>query len=294
MAGKHRGHRILMLSRAGRFTLVAIVGAFIIAGLSCGSAPDAPEYDNPIIPDDPNFELPQTTIISGPIDGAVIDTHAVTFTWKGNQANMIFAHQLNEAGQLIEVGWSDWATDTTATFQYLDEGDYLFEVQGQYASGVIEDTAAFRNYTIDDIHGPALRLYPRYQQVNVGSEFSLEVMLEEVANVFAVKVILVFDPAALQVSNVEVYEDSRSLLKANGGTVIPFSSYDNAVGTITIEVATATGDPPGVSGTGAVAKITVAASSYGQLYFGPATSLRDTANGEIAISETVRAVVEVQ
>ena len=279
-----------MLSRASRITLFAITGAFIIAGFSCGSAPDAPEYDNPIIPDDPSYEPPQTTILSGPVDGAVVDSHAVTFTWAGNQNSMTFSYSLNEGA------WSDWGTDTAATFQYLDEGAYLFEVQGQYASGMIEDTVAARGFTIDDIHGPALWLYPRYQQVDVGSEFSVEVMLEEVENVFAVKAVLGFDPSKLQVSNIEVYEDSRSLLKANGGTVISFSSYDNALGLVTCEVATATGDPPGVSGTGTIARVTFTAVGRGSslISFTPASALRDPDNANIAPLTRVSTVVEVR
>ena len=279
-----------MLSRLPiRLILLMVASAFIIAGLSCRSAPDAPEYDNPIIPDDPNYVPPQTTIITGPTQDAVLDTHAVTFTWRGNQDNMTFAYKLNEGS------WSAWSSDTTATFQYLDEGGYRFEVQGQYASGVIEDTAAARSFTIDDIHGPALWLYPRYQQVGVGSEFSLEVMLEEVENVFAVKAVLGFDPAVLQVSNIEIYEDSRSLLKTNGGTVIPFSSYDNATGLATIEVATATGNPAGVSGTGSLGIITFSSGSAGDysITITPSSQLRNPENGSITITEKVGAYVEV-
>ena len=273
-----------------RLILLAAASGFIIAGLSCGSAPNAPEYDNPIIPDDPSYEPPQTTILSGPEEGAVVDTHVVTFTWRGNQDNMTFAYRLDGGS------WSTWLPDTTATLQYLDEGDYLFEVQGQYTSGVIEDTAAARSFTVDDIHGPALWLYPRYQEINSGSTFTLEVMLEEVENVFAVKVVLRFDPAALRVSQIEVYEDSRSLLKANGGTVISFSSYDNALGLVTCEVATATGDPPGVSGTGTIARVTFTAVGRGSslISFTPASALRDPDNANIAPLTRVSTVVEVR
>ncbi len=279
-----------MLSRAIRLSLVAIVGAFIITGTGCGSAPDAPEYDNPIIPDDPNYEPPQTTILSGPAEGAVVDTHTVTFSWRGNQAGMDFMHLRPDST------WSDFSTDTSVTFRYIDEGDYLFEVSGRYSSLVEEDIPASRSYTIDDIRGPALRLYPRYQEVDVGSEFSLEVMLEEVENVFAVKVVLEFDPAALQVSNIEVYEDSRSLLKANGGNVIPFSSVDTTQGTVTIEVATATGNPPGVSGTGPIAQITFSAIQAGQaeITFDAPSEIRDPDNATIPLTEKAKSLVEVR
>ena len=119
-------------------------------------------------------------------------------------------------------------------------------------------------------------------------------MLEEVENVFAVKAVLEFDPTAMQVNQIEVYEDSRSLLKANGGTVIPFSSYDNAAGSATIEVATATGNPAGVSGTGAIARVIFGATGSGQITFGTGTSPRDPENGEITISETAFAEVVVR
>ncbi len=290
MAGEHRGHSILMLNRVPiRLIPLAVVSAFTIAGLSCGSAPDAPEYDNPIIPDDPSYVPPQTTILSGPEEGAVVDTHIVTFTWRGNQDDMDFMYLKPDST------WSEFSTDTSVTFRYLDEGDYLFEVSGRYSSLIEEDIPASRTYTINDIHGPALWLYPRYQQVDVGSEFSVEVMLEEVENVFAVKAVLEFDPTVLQVSNVEVYEDSRSLLKANGGTVIPFSSYDNTAGSVVIEAATATGGPAGVDGTGSLGIITFSSGSAGDnsITITPGSQLRNPENGSIAITEKVGAYVEV-
>ena len=256
--------------------------------LACTSTPTEPGFDNPIIPDDPNYVPPLTTITSGPAEGAVVDSHTVTFTWTGNQEDMEFATQLNGAG------WSDWAADTSITYEHQDEGVYTFEVYSQYISGVEEDTIRSRSYTIDDIHGPALWLTPRFQSVAQGGSVTVEVMLEEVTDVLAVKAALAFDPAQLQVTTIEVYEDDQSLLKSTGGTVIPFSSYDNSTGTVTIEVATATGSPAGVTGTGAIAKITLTVSQSGQLAFGAATSLRDAANSVITISETAGATVEVR
>ncbi|GAG81611.1 unnamed protein product, partial [marine sediment metagenome] len=223
-------------------------------------------------------------------EGEKVDDHTVTFTWAGNQAEMTYTCCLNK-GTL-----SDWSSDTAVTLAYMDEGHYCFEVKGRYASGVVEDTAAFRNYTIDDIHGPALGLSPRYQEVASGDTFTVEVMLEEVANVFAVKVALEFDPAKLQVSQIEVYKDDHSLLEANGGTVIPFSKYDNAAGSATIEVATAIGDPPGVDGTGAIAKITFTTTSSGSslVSFTQASALRDPENADITLNDLAEAKVEVR
>ena len=262
----------------------------LMAMIACETLPEEPEFDNPIIPDDPTYEPPQTTIISGPAEGAVVDTHSVTFIWAGNQVDMEFTYCLDGGD------WSAWSVDTSVTYTYQDEGDYLFEVMGRYLSGIEEETAVSRYYTIDDIHGPALWLQPRYQEVDQGGTFAIEVMLEEVENIFAVKAVLEYDTAKLQVSQIEVYEDSRSLLKSNGGTVIPFSSFDNSAGNVTIEVATATGSPPGVSGTGSVGRITLSAIQTGQgmIAFSGASELRDPENSIVELLEKVPVMVEVR
>ncbi|GAG37930.1 unnamed protein product, partial [marine sediment metagenome] len=64
-------HRITLLT-----TLALVLGSF-----GCSEMPSEPEFDNPIIPDDPTFEPPQTTITSGPAEGEKVDDHTVTFTW---------------------------------------------------------------------------------------------------------------------------------------------------------------------------------------------------------------------
>lgn len=270
-------HRITLLT-----TLALVLGSF-----GCSKLPNEPEFDNPIIPDDPSFVPPRVTLVSGPAEGAVLNTCQVEFVWRGNQPDMKFTYQLDDGE------WSDWADDTTLTCPWLDEGSHDFQVKGRYASGIESDSAAAVSFVVNDIHGPALWLYPRYQEIDQGSSFTVEVMLEEVENVFAVKAVLEFDPSRLQVSQIEVYEDTRSLLKANGGTVIPFSGYDNAAGSATIEVATATGNPPGVSGTGAIACVTFAAMGTGEtlISFGTSTSLRDPDNQNITLTDLTQAMV---
>ena len=103
------------------------------------------------------------------------------------------------------------------------------------------------------------------------------------------------NPAAVHVSQIEVYEDSRALLKANGGTVIPFSEYDNALGTAIIEVATTTGSPPGISGSGSIAIIRFSSISRGQSIISfEATRFRDPENNPIAITEAVQTIIDVR
>ncbi|MCH7574328.1 MAG: hypothetical protein IIA59_04300 [Candidatus Marinimicrobia bacterium] len=256
---------------------------------TCAKYPSEPGFDNPVIPGDPNYEAPQTTILSGPAEASVIDSHTVTFVWAGNRNEMQFTYQLNE------TSWSGWNTDTSMALQYLDEGAYTFAVKGRYISGVEEDLAVSRAFTIDDIHGPALRLYPRLKQTGLFMSNSLEIMLEEVTDVMIVAVTLSFDPAKLEVNQIEVYVDERSILKTSGGTVIPFWSIDNSAGTASVDVATVTGSPAGVSGTGAIAKIYFTAKGSGQFIISAEeSSIRDPSNNEITITEFVGALVTIK
>lgn len=279
------------MNRSRSTCLITIILAILLGGwFGCTTTPSEPEFDNPIIPDDPSFVPPRVTLVSCPAHGAVLNTCHVELVWRGNQPSMEFTHKL-DSGE-----WSAWLGDTTLTCPWLDEGPHNFQVKGRYVNGIEGDSAAAVSFVVNDIHGPALWLYPRYQEVATGNTFTVGVILEEVTNVFAAKVVLTFDPAKLQVIQIEVYEDSRSLLEANGGTVIPFSRYDNTSGSATIEVATATGHPPGVDGTGAIAKITFTAVSTGSslISFATSSALRDPDNADITLNDLAEAKVEVQ
>ncbi len=250
--------------------------------------PDAPEFSNPIMPDDPNFISPETSILSRPTDGATVDDHTVTFTWGGNDDVVEYQYRLGTSA------WSSWDGTTTATYEYLDEGAYHFEVVGRYASLVKDESPAAVDFTIDDLHGPAMWLYPRYQEVTNGESFTVQVMLEDVTDVMAVKAVLAFDPGQMTVSSIEIYDDADSLMKSNGGELIMHQEIDNANGAVTIEAVLATGTLPSISGTGPVALVTIIATESGDISFGATSSLRDPDNGEIALTEKATGKVVVR
>jgi len=93
-----------------------------------------------------------------------------------------------------------------------------------------------------------------------------------------------------------VYEESRSLLKANGGTVISFSNYNSAAGNISIEVATATGDPPRVNGTGSIAKLTTTTiqTGYAEIIVDTASEISAPENRNISLIDRVHTSIVVR
>jgi len=272
---------------------ILLAASVIVFGMmewsACTTSLGEPEFDNPFDPRNPDYIIPETTIHQGPSEGATLDTHSVTFAWSGNEQVVEYRYSLTG------LGWSEWTDDTSASYSYLEEGQYTFEVQGRYISDDEDDTPDTVNFEIDDIHGPALRFFPRYLVAAFKDTIALEVVLEEVDDLKGVRAELEFDPTRLQINRLLVLDDTTSLLLQNGGEVISFVAFDNASGTATIEVATATGNPPAVSGTGVIAKVifTIVQPGSTQVAFTAESELRDGGNQTIVLQESVPAVVEV-
>ena len=106
---------------------------------------------------------PDASILSGPINGSTINDNTATFVYSGsNEFVSEFSHRLTRNS--IENEWSDWAEDTIATYEYLDEGDYKFEVRGSYSQAdALQDTLPdSRLFTVDAVSSSSLRVYPQY------------------------------------------------------------------------------------------------------------------------------------
>ena len=67
-------------------------------------------------------DYPDAYIISGPISNSIITDNSVTFKYAGNnQLVSEFSHRIVN-DNLIDSTWSNWSSDTIATYGYLDEG----------------------------------------------------------------------------------------------------------------------------------------------------------------------------
>ena len=62
--------------------------------VACPPTPEEPEFENPTNPDDPGFTPPETNIVFTHGEGAILDTHAVTIIFQGNDTRMEFRHRL--------------------------------------------------------------------------------------------------------------------------------------------------------------------------------------------------------
>jgi hypothetical protein len=214
----------------------------------------------------------------------------VTFAWSGNRAGMLFQGRLNGSA------WTPWSNATSIILRYLDEGEYTFEVRAGYPSGTaadpsdFDDTPATRSFTVDAVAGPSLRMSPLVQQVSVNGTFQVELIAEEVSDLMLITSTLHFNTSHLQVLSLV----EGPFLTSTGGSIASYNGFDNVAGTIEVNMATATGSPPGVSGSGVVLTINlqVKAIRESSVTFETAvTHLRDHLNQTITVNRLVSALV---
>jgi len=268
---------------------LAVFLGLTIGILSCSESLEGPAPNNPLDPGNPSFIPPLTTIISGPSEGERLDTADVTFIWRGNREDSEFSYRLGESG------WSDWSGGTTVIYTYLDELQYLFEVKSRYPSGVEEEQPQSVNFTVDAVEGASFVIFNRRNVVEAGESFTVNILAEEVEDLFAAQIIIDYDPPLLEVISVVALDAETDFLRQNNAEVIMFSEFDNQTGQINIDLGIWNGDPPGISGTGAMIELHFIALKSGStlLRFNRDSQMRSPDNIQITIIDFPEGLVEI-
>ena len=202
-----------------------------------------------------------------------IQTSKTTFTefpieieWEGNTTAREFVYELQYVDDpSIPHSWSesDTTSETSMDFNNLDEGNYMFSVQGLYNQDNIGAVETLY-FTVDVIPGPALRIYPLNQTANVGDEIDVYLYFEEVPEEWAVTGLQV--DIQINTNGLEFITDDfqygELITGFPGTTIYPDPSYsDDGMSVSIVGVADSSGT--GIYGTGSIAKfrIRVLASS---------------------------------
>lgn len=276
------------MNRSPFASIAAFAWGVIALALSCSTPVDPPDFNNPIDPGYPDFVELSVEITSGPDEGATLLNHTVSFTWASDTLMQEYRYQLT--GREL----SPWTDATSATFTFLDEGDYRFDLTGRRDSGdQASDTARF---VIDAVAGPALRFFPRQISVGSSGQFEIEVYAEEVDSLKGFKLVIDYNPTIL--NWVDAQLDTAGLLGRSGGQIIRFRDIDSFNGTITFDAVLVGGASRSVSGTGPLARLIFrvisnqASRRDTELSFNALTLLRNEENRTIALTATVPAQVD--
>ena len=193
-----------------------------------------------------------------------IQTSKTTFTefpieieWEGNTTAREFVYELQYVDDpSIPHSWSesDTTSETSMDFNNLDEGNYMFSVQGLYNQDNIGDVVTL-SFTVDVIPGPALRIYPLNQTANVGDEIDVYLYFEEVPEEWAVTGLQV--DIQINTNGLEFITDDfqygELITGFPGTTIYPDPSFSDDGTSVSI-LGVADENGLGVYGTGSIAR----------------------------------------
>jgi len=170
------------------------------------------------------------------------------------------------------------------TLPNINEGTYQWNIKCEDNSG----NAAFlsdRNWTFTVSVPTILGFGPESQRVNVGDEFSINITIKSVENLYAIMFNLTYNPEVLEFVSITPSEFLGT------GAVPTVAGFLNESGMVSY-IETRIGDVGGVSGDGVIAQVTFRAITIGtDILQYTYTELRNSSNEEI-VHNTASGTVE--
>ena len=214
----------------------------------------------------------------------------VSLNWTGNEYAISFSYRLEPLTYTDTVktysSWSNWDTLNTVTLTNLDEGNYTFYIKSRFTVDN-EEAVQSINFIVDAIAGPALRIYPLYQQVVSGENFHMYIYIEDVVDLGGIELHLSYPP-----SNISTTSMTSGTVLSNSS--IFFDTINSTDGTIEL-IATAE-DFTGYTGSGVLAKISLTAGSFSSMdtfVIHDTSILKNSGNIQINIVDRVYGLIEV-
>jgi len=214
---------------------------------------------------------------------------SISVNWIGNEYAISFSHKLEPLSYTDTIqtyaSWSAWDTVKTVTFTNLDDGEYIFYIKSRYTVEK-EEAPQSRNFIVDAIAGPALRMYPLYQRVTSGENFSMYVYIEDVVDLAGVELHLSYPFSKISANTMT----SGTILSSSP---IFFDTINSADGTM--ELIAIAEEFTSFTGSGVLAKLTLSALSTGldTLHINESSILKTSGNVPIDILDRVYGLIEV-
>lgn len=267
---------VLVVLLAGCF----ITGSLLIHGCTQSTPP-------------PALITPLTAIDTGPAENGIVTSSTVTFAFHGNADVDTFQYRIDAAAG------DPWQStrQTSLTFNYLDEGQHLFELRGVNRNNFYtERTFQNRTFVVDAVKGQSAMFYPLRKTVGNGQSFLYDIKAEEVDQLYAAKLTIDFNHAIVEVDSIQF----GPFVRSSGGDALNFpsvNSIDNTFGSIIVNMVVVGGHPKGITGSGIIARLYCRSLAVGDCDFtfnAAGSALRDTLNAAITINSLVNGKVSVK
>lgn len=246
--------------------------------LSCEDT--TPTRDNPLDEEGGNYISPTIAILDI-VDGDTLYSESIEFTWEGNEMVADFRYKLDY------FEWAEWDESTSATLNYLDEGDHQLSVQSRYLNGDTSDVASI-SFIVDAVGGPSLMFYPRRHSAEPSEIVTFQIIAEEVEDLMLTEINLEYNPTLIELVSV-----SQGSFFQNGQNSIFIYEINAESGTVQINTTLLDGDDSSVSGTGDLAEIQVKLLQLGSalVSFSEINVIIGSNNNNINIIEKVHGLV---
>jgi hypothetical protein len=213
--------------------------------LGCSSHEELPPPDNPFDPGNPDYVSPTVQIINGPSESEIVEAARVTFEWQGNESATEYSFQFDGSD------WSEWSTNTSGEFDYLDEGDHLFRVRARSMNGDSQETPTMLSFVVDAVPGSSALVCPYKQPGSLGDTLIYQIVAEDVTDLFAVEINISIDNEYLEL--IEVIDGD--LFNELGGEVLRIQEVNESH--VSLSVVAVEGASNSFSGTTSILSLRV-------------------------------------
>lgn len=268
--------------------------------------PEEPQRTNPSDPKSDSARPPAARITNWDTTRTVeINQRNLTIRWKPDTGrvsqNIVYQYRLLSPGQSPEnTSWpqTGWASFDSTMYTYLDESfhgtPYTFQVRArsQEDTTLVQETPTNLKFTINAITDRGIAFFPRSIEANSSGEHVTELWLDEIESTDSLAVIqaeIGYPQNQVAVEHVEIFTDSRSLLKRSDGEITDLVSVEESAGRIVIHIAVLGGDTELIEGAGHIGKITFSTASSNSspavITMQPESALFNAGGSELSISE---------
>ncbi len=236
------------------------------------------DVENLFDPKDPNYVAPSTTIFSGTLDGDILDSNEVTFSFRHSDSvywpdssntltriphKILFSFRVDNSSwstwfsgdDILKKDFSFWTYDSTTGLHTLkitnlEDKHYSVELRSQYPTNYKESNWPRIEFDVNVEEGSELFISPSHAFVDSGSTFFVFVRLNDVIDFMGTHVELKYSTEDLKLENYFLEDDSNDFLMQSVGYIISFIDLDTLSGHFTMDIGTAGGNVSGVSGSG--------------------------------------------
>ena len=153
--------------------------------------------DNPLDPNNPDYELPNVSILDL-TDGQKLSTDKIDVYLQGNENVSEYSYKIKSSDSFVDMNdtWSIWSSSNVVSLEFLNEYSYELIVKSRYPTKR-ESNEVRLDFTVDAVKPGSLLLYPKQIQGNAFANSKLLLYAHELPKISALEFIIEYDESKM-------------------------------------------------------------------------------------------------